>query len=64
MKLHRIVRIVGLSLVLIGVCAAGAYRARQAHEPASSSLAGFAPPGALLAIESPDFAGLLRSWNN
>jgi hypothetical protein len=64
MKLARIARFGGLFLLLVSLCAAAIYAALQASKPTPTSLAAFAPSGALLAIESPDFASLLRSWNN
>ncbi len=63
-KLPVIARLAGLSVFLTALCGAVVYATRQTSAPASMPLAGFAPPGALLAIESPDFAGLLRSWTN
>ena len=37
-------------------------RRLESQSSAPASLASFAPPGALLAIESPDFASLLKAW--
>ena len=64
MKISRVPRIVGLSLMVLVACVAVVYAAYQRVADSAAPLAGFAPPGALLAIESPDFAGLLGSWNN
>jgi hypothetical protein len=50
--------------VLFG--ALGAFAAYQATRPPATkpaSLAAMLPQGALLTIETPDFAGLLRDWN-
>lgn len=58
MKLSRVIPIV---LALAVACGA-VYAAFQALRPQPALLASFAPQGALLAIESPDFSGLLKSW--
>ena len=52
------------TLGVLGICGATVYRAVQAQASAANSLAAFAPQGALLAIESPDFKSLLSSWSN
>ena len=52
------------TLGVLGICGATVYRAVQAQASAVNSLAAFAPQGALLAIESPDFKSLLSSWSN
>jgi hypothetical protein len=51
-------------LVAAALAAGGVYAALEATSPAPTALAAYAPPGALLAIESPDFTTLLHSWNN
>jgi hypothetical protein len=53
-----------LVLGVLGVCGAAVYRALQSPPPENLSLASFAPQGALLSIESPDFKALLKSWSN
>jgi hypothetical protein len=53
-----------LFLGVLGVCGAAAYKALQSPTPDSLSLASFAPQGALLSIESPDFKALLKSWSS
>jgi hypothetical protein len=60
----RIVRLAVIVLVVAALTAGDIYAALQVAVPAPPSLAAYAPPGALLAIEGPDFATLLRSWNN
>ena len=60
-------RAVRFSVIVLAVAvfaAAGVYAALEVEAPVQSSLAAFVPPGALLALESPDFAALLRSWNS
>ena len=55
--------LLALASALLG--AAGVYAAWQvAARPAARPLASLAPPDALLAIESPDFAALLKSWTD
>ena len=48
-----------LLLGVLGVCGAAVYTALQSSPPVNLSLASFAPQGALLSIESPDFKALL-----
>lgn len=60
----RIVPFAATVLVAAALTAGGVYAARDVTASAPPSLAAYAPPGALLAIQSPDFAALLRSWNN
>lgn len=60
MKLRRLIFLV----VLAALCGGGVYAAFQAAQPAAAPLATYAPPGALLAIESPDFASLLHQWTS
>jgi len=50
-------------LALLCALAASAYQAVQRAATAPTSMAGMLPQGALLTIESPDFAGLLHDWN-
>ena len=59
-------RIAALSLLLLALCGATLFAALQGSPPsvAPTRLAAFAPPGALFAIESPDFAGLLHAWTS
>jgi hypothetical protein len=64
MKLLRIPRVAGVSLLLVVLCAAAVYATLQRLVALPAPLAAFAPPGAMLAIESPDFASLLTSWTN
>ena len=61
MKLRRVWLGV-VALTVTAVCGAVGYRAYQEKVAAAVQLSSFAPEGALLAIESPDFAGLLKSW--
>jgi hypothetical protein len=61
MKISRFSIVV---LFVATVCGAVVYRALQARVHAATELSSFAPEGALLAIESPDFAGLLKSWTS
>jgi len=60
----RAVRLSAIVFAVAVFAAAGVYAALEVATPAQPSLAAFAPPGALLALESPDFAALLRSWNS
>jgi hypothetical protein len=57
-------RIAALSLLLLALGGATLFAAFQGSRPATAPapLAAFAPPGALLAIESPDFGSLLHAW--
>ena len=64
MKRPRLVLAILLGSSVLGVCGATVYKAFQAQTPGSNSLAAFAPQGALLAIESPDFSALLKSWSS
>ena len=50
-------------LLAAALTTGGVYAALEVNASTPMSLAAYAPPGALLAIESPDFASLLRSWN-
>jgi hypothetical protein len=50
-------------LVLFICCAASLWGAFQVLRPSSPAAASLLPPGALLTIESPDFASLLADWN-
>ncbi len=61
-------RKVTVAAMLVTAAAALAFQAatrwvRQRINTAPASMATMLPQGALLTIESPDFAGLLRSWN-
>jgi hypothetical protein len=61
----KLPRIAALTLLVLTLCGIGVYAARQAStSTAPTPLASFAPSGALLAIESPDFTVLLHSWIN
>jgi hypothetical protein len=52
-------------LCALAVLATGAiYAAFQTLTPPPTPLAAFVPQGSLLAIESPDFAAVLKSWND
>jgi hypothetical protein len=51
-----------LVLVLAAVSSVGLYAAFRTLAPAPVALSSFVPQGSLLAIESPDFAALLKSW--
>ena len=53
-----------LFLGVLGICGAAVYTALQSPSPENLSLASFAPQGALLSIESPDFKALLKSWSS
>jgi hypothetical protein len=59
MKLSRM-SLVGILAGCIGVTAALVAHHQQAAMP--ESLAGFAPQGGLLAVETPDFASLVKAW--
>ncbi len=62
MKLRM--RTMGVALLLCAATAFAALRVvRQAASAAPASLTAMLPQGALLTIESPDFAGLLNRWN-
>lgn len=53
----------GLAVPLLAaICGAVAYRVVERPAAAAAGLSSYAPQGALLAIESPDFAGLLKAW--
>ena len=60
----RTFRLAAILFCVAALTAGGVYAALEVGAPAQSSLAAYAPPGALLAIESPDFGSLLRSWNS
>jgi len=62
MKLSRI-SVVGILAGCLGVTAALVAHHQQAAA-APAGLASFAPQGGLLAIESPDFAALIKTWMN
>ena len=51
-----------LTTLLAAIGAGAAVAVFESQSSAPTSLASFAPPGALLAIESPDFASLLKAW--
>jgi len=59
MKLSRI-SVVGILAGCLGVTVA--LIAHYQAAPAPAGLAAFAPQGGLLAVESPDFAALVKSW--
>lgn len=59
MRLRRLL----FAAVLALLCAGALYASFQASRAsAAAPLSSYAPPGALLAIESPDFASVLRQW--
>jgi hypothetical protein len=60
MKLSRI----SLLVLLPALCLGAVYASFQALQPAATPLSAYAPQGALLAIESPDFNALLSSWTS
>ena len=60
MKLSRI----ALSASLFITLCAGVVYAWQSQSAKPTSLAAYAPSGALLSIESPNFAALLNAWTN
>ena len=60
MKFSRIALTASL---FIALCAGVVY-AWQSQSPKSTPLAAYAPSGALLSIESPNFAALLNAWTN
>jgi hypothetical protein len=51
-----------LATLLAAIGAGAAVAIFESQSSAPAPLASFAPPGALLAIESPDFASLLKAW--
>jgi hypothetical protein len=54
-----------IALLILGatIATAALYAALQTLTPAPVALSSFVPQGSLLAIESPDFAALLKSWS-
>jgi hypothetical protein len=65
-SMTRTRRIVAISIACVGIAvmaAAGLRAAFQISVPASSELSEMLPQGALLTIESKDFAGVLKRWN-
>ena len=60
----RIVDLTATVIIAAALTAGGVYAALDIAASAPPALAAYAPPGALLAIESPDFSALLRSWHN
>src|SRR5579871_5582252 len=50
-------------LILAAISTAALYAAFQTLIPAPAALSSFVPQGSLLAIESPDFGALLKSWS-
>lgn len=61
----RRLRIAAILLAITALAATVVYAALQVASPEPPApLAAYAPPGALLALESPDFAALLHSWNS
>jgi hypothetical protein len=64
MKLRLRTR-VALTALLLAAAAAVAYQTRASQQPSpTGSLTQYLPQGALLSIESPDFASLLQQWEN
>jgi hypothetical protein len=60
MKMGRVVMTAAVLLAVSGGVVLAAYES-EARGPVT--LAAYAPPGALMVLESDDFAGLLKSWN-
>lgn len=60
----RSLRIPLISFLLLILCGGAVYAALQSSAPGPAPLASYAPPGALLAIESPDFASVLAAWTH
>jgi hypothetical protein len=59
------VRLAAMLFVVAALAATVVYAAFQIASPEPQpSLATYAPPGALMALESSDFAALLHSWNS
>lgn len=56
-------RRIALLILVAAISTAALYGAFQALTPAPPALSSFVPQGSLLAIESPDFAALLKSWS-
>jgi hypothetical protein len=54
---------VALLILVAAISTAALYAAFQTLTPAPAALSSFIPQGPLLAIESPDFAALLKSWS-
>jgi len=63
MKLRSKPIFAAVSVLLCALAAWAFQAARQAAAPPPPSLTAMLPQGALLTIESPDFAALLHSWN-
>jgi hypothetical protein len=57
-------RRLGAVLLAGSIAATGLWAAWQAAAPAPTELTAMLPQGALLTIESKDFAGLLKRWND
>ena len=60
----RTLRLIAIALVVVILTAGGVYAALEGSSSATPSLAAYAPPGALLAVESRDFGALLQAWND
>jgi hypothetical protein len=60
----RLPRLAVLLALAATACGAVVYVARQTAPAEPTQLASFVPQGALLSLESPDFAGLLKSWTS
>ncbi|MGD0446235.1 MAG: hypothetical protein ABSA39_20060 [Edaphobacter sp.] len=54
---------IALLILVAATSTAALYAAFQALTPAPAALSSFVPQGSLLAMESPDFAALLKSWS-
>ena len=63
MKLKLKLGVIAAALLLCGFAAWAAFQAARPSAP-TVSMAAMLPQGALLTIESPDFAALLRDWNS
>jgi len=61
--MNRKLLVATLTLAATGALAFQAVRQAVRPRPIPTSLAALVPQGALLTIESPDFAALLQSWN-
>jgi hypothetical protein len=62
--MRRMMATIVASLLMVLAATLGVRAAFQGATPVAPQLAGWLPQGALLTIESKDFAGLLKRWNN
>ena len=63
-RVRQLTAMIAVSLLFLFAATLGVRAALQATSTASQQLAGWLPQGALLTIESRDFAGLLKRWND